>query len=240
MFREALLVALGAATAPSGPAPPPGLYYEQTTRTTSEGETRGPAVRTRVYSLGRWMRLESAETPAGTALVLRLDEGRAFRLDPARKTATLVDAFRLRAQSQLDLAVAGEALGASDEASVRSSALAGTRTLAGRSCRGYRVTAPQARLDLWVADLGPGLGVDTFVDFLEWSGASQSLGALLSALRRLPGFPLETSLRATMAGREVATTTTVTRITVGPLAPSLFEIPTGYRVVDEPALLPEE
>ena len=98
---------------------------------------------------------------------------------------------------------------------------------------------PQSRLDLYVADLGPGLGVDTFVDFLEWSGASQSLGPLLDALRRLPGFPLEASVRATMAGRDVATTTTVTRITLGPLAPSLFEIPAGYRVL-EPASLPEE
>jgi hypothetical protein len=233
MICAALLLALV-----SSPAPP-GLYYEQTTRTATEGEVPGPAVRTRVYSLGRRMRLESAETPAGTALVLLLDEGRAFRLDPARKTATLLDADRLQAQSQLDLAVAGEALGAAEEAAVRTAPLAATRTVAGRTCRGYRLTGPQARLELYVADLGPGLGVDTFVDFLEWSGASQSLGPLLDALRRLPGFPLETSVRATMAGREVTTTTTVTRITVGPLAPSLFEIPAGYRVV-EPASLPEE
>jgi Domain of unknown function (DUF4412) len=222
----------------SSPAPP-GLYYEQTTRTATEGETPGPAVRTRVYSLGRRMRLESAETPAGTALVLLLDEGRAFRLDPARKTVTLIDADRLRAQSQLDLAVAGEALGAADQATVRTAPLAATRTVAGHSCRGYRITGPQSRLDLYVADLGPGLGVDTFASFLEWSGASQSLGPLLDALRRLPGFPLEASVRATMAGRDVATTTTVTRITVGPLAPSLFEIPAGYQVL-EPASLPEE
>jgi hypothetical protein len=222
----------------SSPAPP-GLYYEQTTRTTTDGETPGPAVRTRVYSLGRRMRLESAETPAGTALVLLLDEGQAFRLDPARKTVTLLDADRLRAQSQLDLAVAGEALGAADEGTVRTTPLAATRTVAGHSCRGYRITGPQSRLDLYLADLGPGLGVDTFASFLEWSGASQSLGPLLDALRRLPGFPLETNVRATMAGRAVATTTTVTRITVGPLAPSLFEIPAGYRVL-EPASLPEE
>jgi len=232
MVCAALLLALLSPT-------PTGLYYEQTTRTTSEGEAPGPAVRTRVYSLGRRMRLESAETPAGTALVLLLDEGRAFRLDPARKTVTLLDADRLRAQSQLDLAVAGEALGAADEAAVRTAPLATTRTVAGRTCHGYRITGPQVLFDLYVADLGPGLGVDTFVDFLEWSGASQSLGPLLDALRRLPGFPLETSVRATMAGREVSTTTTVTRITVGPLAPSLFEIPAGYRVV-EPASLPEE
>jgi hypothetical protein len=231
MPSAALLLALALA----GPA---GIYYEQTTRTTSEGENPGPAVRTRVYSLGRRMRLESAESPAGTALVLRLDEGRAFRLDPARKTATLVDVDRLRAQSQLDLAVAGEAFGSGEE-EVRTTPLAGSRTVAGRTCRGYRITGPQARLDVYVADLGPGLGVDSFIEFLEWSGASQSLGPLLEALRGLSGFPLETTVRATMAGHEVVTTTAITKITIGPLAPSLFEIPAGFRIAEVPAL-PEE
>ncbi|HEY6548073.1 MAG TPA: hypothetical protein VI589_09210, partial [Vicinamibacteria bacterium] len=202
---------------------PPGLYYEQVTESVQGKAPRGQAVRTRVYSLGRRMRLESAEGPAGPAMVLRLDEARAFRLDPASKTARRLDLERLREQSQLDLSAAGEALGAAGEGAVRTTSLPGTRTIAGRVCRGYRIAAPQASLDLYVADLGPGIGIDTFADFLEWSGASLALGPVLDEMRRLPGFPLETRTRARVHGQDVTVVTTVTKIELGPLGPGLFE-----------------
>ncbi len=212
---------------------PPGLYYEQVTQSTTGTGAKGPALRTRVYSLGRRMRLESADAK-GSALVLRLDEGRAFRLDAGRKLAVNVDAARLREQSQLDLSAAGEALGAAVEGATRTTSLPGTRTIAGRACRGFRITAPEASLDLYVADLGPSLGIDSFADFLEWSGASLALGPVLDEMRRLPGFPLETRTRARVHGQELSVVTTVTKIELGPLGPALFEVPEGYRVVDHP------
>ncbi len=212
---------------------PPGLYYEQVTETTLGKAPRGQAVRTRVYSLGRRMRLEWAE--GGPAMVLRLDEARAFRLDPASKTARRIDLERLREQSQLDLSAAGEALGAAGEGAVRTTSLSGTKTIAGRACRGFRIAAPQASLDLYVADLGPGIGVDSFADFLEWSGASLALGPVLDEMRRLPGFPLETRTRARVHGQDLTVVTTVTKIELGPLGPGLFDIPAGYQIVDDPA-----
>ena len=168
-------------------------------------------------------------------MVLRLDEARAFRLDPASKTARRLDLERLREQSQLDLSAAGEALGAAGEGSVRTTSLPGTKTIAGRRCRGFRIAAPEASLDLYVADLGPGVGIDTFADFLEWSGASLALGPVLDEMRRLPGFPLETRTRARVHGQDLTVVTTVTKIELGPLGPGLFDIPAGYRIVDDPA-----
>jgi hypothetical protein len=218
----------------------PGVCYEQTTRTVVGTSAPGPAIRTRVCSLGRRMRLESAEGPVGSALVLRLDEGRAFRLEPGRRTATTVDLERLRLQSHLDLGVAGQALGPGGDGNVRTVRLDATRTVAGRACSGYRISGPDLVLDLYVADLGPGFGIDAFADFLEWSGASQSLLPLLDEMRRLPGFPLETRMRGRVNGAEVATTATVTRLELGPIDPGLFDIPKGYAVVAEPPSLPED
>ena len=230
-----LLVLLLAA--PKGLAPP-GVYYEQLTQSIVGASPRGAPVSTRVYSTGRRMRLESGETKGGPALVLRLDENRAFRLDPVARTATLVDLMRLRAQSQMDVGVAGEALGATEEGAARTTPLPGPKIVAGRSCRGFRIASASASLDVYVAEVG--VGIEAFADFLEWSGARQSLGSLLDELRRLPGFPLETRVRAKVNGESVITVTTVTKIEMGPIAPALFEVPAGFRLVEAPASLEED
>jgi hypothetical protein len=77
------------------------------------------------------------------------------------------------------------------------------------------------------------VGIEAFTDFLEWSGASQSLAGLMDELRRLPGFPLQTRSRVTVLGEEHETVSTVTKVTVGPLAPALFERPRDYRLQAE-------
>ena len=88
-----------------------------------------------------------------------------------------------------------------------------------------------------MADLGPGLGVDTFADFLEWSGAEpvpRSPARRAAAAPRLP--PGDARARDKWTGESVATITTVTKIELGPLAPALFEVPAGYRIVESPLL----
>ena len=186
MTPALLVVALLAP--PRGAAPaPPGVYYEQLTQSVVGSSPRGAAVKTRVYSTGRRMRLESGEAEGGPALVLRLDEDRAFRLDPAAKIARLLDLTRLRAQSQMDVGVAGEALGATEEGAARTTPLAGSKVVAGRTCRGFKIASAQASLEVYVAQVG--VGIEAFTDFLEWSGAGQSLGSLLDELRGFPAFP---------------------------------------------------
>jgi Domain of unknown function (DUF4412) len=210
---------------------PAGLYFEQTTIVRpAGGAAEGPGVRSRVWHAGRRMRLEAGDTPGGPALVLRLDEGRALRLDPESKVAVEIDPARLRARSHADASLAASLMGGGE--ALRTAPIEGRRTIAGHSCRGFRLRGRQASVDVWVAeDLPAGPGV--FADFLEWSGAAQALPGFVSAVRDLPGFPLETRTRVAVLGETQETVATVTRIRVGPQPAALFEVPAGWRVEAE-------
>jgi hypothetical protein len=207
------------------------VCFEQTTVVGSGGRADGAGVATRVCHSGRKMRLEAAGNPGGPAFVLRLDEGRAFRLDPERKRAVLIDADRLRAQARTDLSMAGDLMGLAN-ARPRTTPLARGRTVAGYACQGFRITAGTTIFDLYVTQAVP-LKVDAFADFLEWTGARVSLGTILEQIRALPGFPLETRSRVSVMGETQETRTSVTKVTVGPVAAKLFEVPAGWEIVQE-------
>lgn len=177
------------------------------------------------------MRLEPADG-TGTALVLRLDEDRVLRLDPESRVATELDTQRLRARSQSDAALAAGLMGAPEEGELRQSALPGARTIAGHACHGYRLAGRFVTVDAWVAEDLP-VRASVFADFLEWSGAGQALAGLVSAVRALPGFPLETRMRVSVLGEVQETLSTVTAIRVAVLPDSLFDVPAGWRVVRE-------
>jgi hypothetical protein len=225
---HALLIAL----AVTG-AEPPGLYFEQTTIVRPAGAAaEGPGVRSRVWHSGKRLRLEAGDAPGGPALVLRLDKGRAFRLDPESKVAVEIDPARLRARSSADAALASSLMGGAE--APRRAAIEGRRTIAGHPCRGFRLRSPQASVDVWVAEDLPA-GASVFADFLEWSGAAQALEGLVAAIRELPGFPLETRTRVSVLGDTQETVATVTSIRVGPQPAALFEVPAGWRVeADKP------
>jgi hypothetical protein len=209
-----------------------GVFFEQTTVTFVDGVQAGPGVVTRTWSAGRRMRMEASGGTDAPAFILRLDEGRAFRLFPSEKTATEIDLGRLRARSQMDLSTAGALLGGAEEGEARTAELKVPRTIAGHACRGFRLTAGSTVLDLYVAPQ-IGLGIDDFEELLQWTGAAQALGALLGEMRKLPGFPLETRSRVDVLGRQQETVSTITRIQVGPQPPALFELPPGFQIVAE-------
>jgi uncharacterized protein DUF4412 len=208
------------------------VYFEQTTVTSGPGSPAGPGVASRVWYSGKRMRMEPGGAVGGPAFVLRLDTGQAWRLDPATKTALAVDMDRLRSQAQMDMAMAGDLMGA-EEGAARTTPLRAGKTIAGYACRGYRITSAASVMDVYVTEALP-VGIEAFTDFLEWSGASQSLAGLMDELRRLPGFPLQTRSRVTVLGEEHETVSTVTKVKVGPLAPALFERPRDYRLQAEP------
>jgi Domain of unknown function (DUF4412) len=212
-------------------AEPTGLYFEQTTVVRQTGMTPGAGVRTRVFCSEKRLRLEPGDSPGGPALLLRLDEGRIFRLDPESKVATELDASRLRSRSQSEAAVAAGLMGGPEQ-ELRERPLEGRRTIAGYACRGFRLSSPSVSMDVWVAEALP-VHADVFADFLEWSGAEQALGGLVAAIRRLPGFPLETRTRVSVLGEMQETVSTVTAVRVGPQPAARFEVPPGWRVVKE-------
>jgi hypothetical protein len=210
-------------------AAPPSVYFEQKTVALKQGRPQGTGVFSKVWYSGPRMRMEAGD--GGEALILRLDERKALRVDPGREQVREISLDQLRARSQMDLSMAGDLMGL-QEGRPRTAMLRQTKTIAGYSCRVYRVTAGTTVMDLCVSSKVP-LGVSAFTDFLEWSGASDSMGGLLDALKALPGFPLETRTRITVTDDVHETLSTVTAVKVGPHAPALFEAPAGYRVDKE-------
>jgi Domain of unknown function (DUF4412) len=207
------------------------VYFEQTTVSRTEGGAETVGLRSRVWYAGRHMRLEAGEAAGGPALIVRLDEARAYRLDPETRTAMPLDVDRLRAQSQQDAAVAGDLMGAGEEGSARTERLPGSKMIAGHACEGYRIRAHSAVLEVYTTRSIP-VGMEAFAELLEWSGASQALAGLVAELKRLPGFPLETRSRVEVLGEVHETVSTVTKVVVGPLGPELFEPPPDYRIVE--------
>ena len=222
-FAVAMLAAL-LATAAAGA----DVYFEQTTVSTKRGAAPGPGVASRVWYSGKRMRMEPGGTGTSPAFILRLDTGQAWRLDPSTRTAVAIDVERLRAQAQMDLAMAGDLMGA-EEGAARTTPLRARKTIAGYPCRGFRIASAASVMDVYVTDALP-VGMEAFTDFLEWSGASQSLAGLMDELRRLRGFPLQTRSRVSVLGEEHETVSTVTKVKVGPLAPALFERPRDYKL----------
>jgi len=226
VILAACLAASAAAAIAPADASAAGLYFEQTTRIVRADASEGDGVRSRVWHASGRMRLEAGDEPGGPALVLRLHEGRALRLDPEAKLAVEIDPQALRSRSHQDASVAGTLIGADDV--LRTTALAGKRTIAGHACRGYRLKSRAASVEVWVAPDLPGASV--FADFVEWSGAAQALPGLVAAIRELPGFPLETRTRVSVLGETQETVSTVTRIRLGAQPEALFEVPAGFRI----------
>jgi hypothetical protein len=208
---------------------PASVSFEQTTVASRAGKPLGPGVTARVYYAGSRMRLEPGGAPLGTAVILRLDEGRAWRLDPDLKRAIELDVNRLRDQSQMDTSMAGQLMGLGD--SVKTQALP-AKVVRGHRCEGYRLTAGSAVIEVYLSRKIPA-GIEAFTDFIEWSGAAESLGAFVAELRRLPGFPLEMRSRVDVLGEIHETVSSVQNVKVGPLADALFVPPAGWKLVPE-------
>jgi hypothetical protein len=234
-FALALLLAPLAAAAPAAPLTavrPTEVYFEQTTLVRTDGIAQGPGVLSRAWYGGKRMRLEAGDAPGGPALLLQLDLAKAWRLDPDRKVATAIDLAQLRARSQMDASLAADLMGGAEEGVARTVPLKTPHSIAGHLCRGYRITAPSMLMDLYVAEDLP-VGIDVFADFIEWSGAGQSMRGILAEVRRLGGFPLLTRSRVTVLDRVHETISTITRVEVGPQPRALFEVPAGWRIEKE-------
>jgi hypothetical protein len=232
LLRHKLTAALLAAAtaAPAAPARGSEVYFEQVTVMAGGGQAAGPGVRSRVWFAGRKVRLEGGGDGPGPALLLRLDQGAAFRLDPAERTAERLDLEQMRAQSRSDTALAGELMGAGEPDTVRTSPLPG-KTVAGYECRGWRLRAGSAVLDVYTTTAVP-VPIETFAEFLEWTGAAEAMAGLWGEMRKLPGFPMETRALVNVLGEVQETVSTVTRLQVAPVPAAMFEVPKGYRVVE--------
>ena len=176
-----------------------------------DGRPAGSGVVSRVWYAGRRMRLEPGGQAEGPALVLRIDEGNPTGSIPPRAVSWSSTSKRLRARAQMDLSLAGDLMGVGDERACTRTELPGAKTVAGHVCRGFRISGPSAVMDLYVATDLP-VGISAFTEFLEWSGAAQSMAGFLAELRKLPGFPLQTRSRVSVLGAVQETPSTVTLV----------------------------
>lgn len=203
-----------------------GFYFEQTT---TAGGQAPVTVTTRVWVAGRRMRMESGDAFAGSALILRLDMNKAYRLDLADRTVEHMDLDRMKAESQMGLSMAGDVMGGGEGGNPRTETLPG-RTVAGFVCTGHRIRIGDTVMDVFVSPKVP-IGLDDFSELLEWTGAGQSLGGLLGEMRRLPGFPLETRTRVRTEGGIQETVSKITVVRKAQHDATLFEPPAAYEKV---------
>ncbi len=113
----AVLLATLAGSAPAPAArPSTDVYFEQTTVAYAGGRPSGPGVVSRVWYGGQRLRMEAGGVAPAPALILRLDQGKAYRVDPAQRRVIVLDAERLRTRGQMDSAMAGELMGADERA----------------------------------------------------------------------------------------------------------------------------
>jgi hypothetical protein len=213
------------------------VYFEQTTVPYADGKPAGPGVASRVWhgGEGRRLRMEAGGVTPSPALILRLDLGKAYRVEPSLRRVSVMSAERLRMRSHMDAAMAAELMGTDRDTRARTTTLSGERTIAGYPCRGFRVQAGAMVMDLWVTSALP-IGMEAFTGFLEWSGAADSLGPLLAEIRSLRGFPLQSRSRVSVLGGAQETLATVTKVKIGPHPAAVFEPPPGFRVVEEGAM----
>ena len=143
----ALLAALAAAPPARGGA---DVYFEQTT-VVARGRPcrRAPASPrgsgTRAAACG-W---RPATAPGGPAFILRLDQGKAYRLDPERKRAIEIDLERLRAQRADGPRRGRRPDGRRTRAPAQTTPLRTARRSPGYACRGFRITAGSG--DAWTS-----------------------------------------------------------------------------------------
>jgi Domain of unknown function (DUF4412) len=223
---------------PSAPAKPTSVFFEQTATTTVDGRAQTP-VRSRVFWKDHSVRMESGPLLQPDVLLLDLAHDRALRLDAKTKTAAVLDMAALRSHANLEFSMAGDAVGADDADRMRSTPLEGTRTVAGYVCEGHRIRGRSMRMDVWTST-AVAVPMSMFTEFLEWSGAAQSLGGLMPEIEKIGGFPMETRSRFTVGSHVYESVATVVQIKTDPIDSSLFEPPAGYRtVVPEPEPEPE-
>jgi hypothetical protein len=208
---------------------PTSVFFEQTATTTVDGQAQAP-IRSRVFWRGQNVRMESGNLLQPDVLLLDLGHDRAMRLDAATKTAAILDTAALRSHASMEFSMAADTTGADDADRMRTTPLEGTRSVAGYICKGHRIRGRSMSMDIWTSNAVP-VPMSLFTEFLEWSGAAQSMGGLLPEIETIGGFPLETRTRVTTGGHTYESVATIVQIKTEPLDASVFEPPAGYRTV---------
>jgi hypothetical protein len=89
--------------------------------------------------------------------------------------------------------------------------------------------------ELWVAK-DSGLDFGAFLKLMQRLGTDALLGPLAEFAGAIQGYPIEVKTTQVVSGLEVVSTTRILKIAVGPVDPTLFKVPEGYKPVPREAL----
>jgi hypothetical protein len=168
-----------------------------------------------------------------------LTDGKIISIDNKKKTYTVTTAEEV--QQMIKKATAG--MGEQDAEAMAAmrkmmgavaSSFSVTRqgpgeNIAGYATQKYLLSGPFP-MELWAA---PELKLPAaYYDALKMRTPPNpmfDMSKLYDEMKKVDGMPLKTVMTMKMMGREMTTTTVVTSVNKGPIPPSTFEIPAGYK-----------
>ena len=95
-------------------SPPPTSISSRRRSPTQGGRPSGPGVVSRVWYGGQRMRMEAGGVESAPALILRLDQGKAYRSTPRSDASPSWTRSGCATRGQMDSAMAGELMGADE------------------------------------------------------------------------------------------------------------------------------
>jgi hypothetical protein len=84
------------------------------------------------------------------------------------------------------------------------------------------------RSELWVSK-ETGVDFSAYMDLMKKMGMDQALGKLSQFVTAIDGYPVEVTTEQTVESQKISSTTRVRKVVRGPVDPSLFKIPAGYK-----------
>ncbi|HEX5474594.1 MAG TPA: DUF4412 domain-containing protein [Vicinamibacterales bacterium] len=231
---------LGAAivVAMAGAAAPPAAMAQDLTLHSKTAMPGRPSGTSTIYFGQNAMKQTSSD---GHGVIVRLDQQKMILIDDGRKTyseMTFEQAQQAgnRAMRGLDPQAAEQMrkmMGGDSPATVTDEGPGGQ--IAGYTTEKYELSMGPIQTEIWAAPeiTVPGAYYEA-MKALAPANPMIDMSKMYDEMKKVKGVALKTVMHMNMMGRDMAVTTEVTSIDKGPVPPSTFDIPEGYKKVPAP------
>jgi hypothetical protein len=211
-----------------------GLTLTQTT--TANGKTSNATA----YFSGNAMKHATAE---GQDSIIRFDQGKIVSVDNKKKTYSeltfdelqkmMDQAGAMMNQNPEAMAAMQKLMGGGNQKPLTVTKAGPGETIAGYATEKYVVSGP-FDMEIWAA---PDLKVPAaYYDTMRLrmpANPIMDMGKMFEAFKQVNGWAMKTTMKMRMMGRDIVTTTEVTSVQKGAVPASTFEVPAGYKLVQE-------
>lgn len=216
-----------------------GVTITQTVNSSGMMGKGGGTSTTTLYFSGNAMKQSSSD---GTDSIIRFDQSKLISIDNKKKTYSEMTFQQL--QDAVNKAGSGSGMDADQMAAVKkmmgqTAAPASVtdqgpgETIAGYKTEKYLVTGPM-EMQIWAA---PDLKVPVaYYDALRIRVPPNpmfDMGKMYDELKKINGWPMKNVTTMRMMNMSTTTTTEVTSVVKGAIPPSTFDVPAGYKLVQE-------